>query len=606
MPDNNQQAKIAEDETCLMDFEGSAPFIRVTPGTNDSAAIQDALTAAGGKSWVILEGTYTLNAPITAGSAKILSKNAILNVTHTGQALTFTGTLKTNALAAAGGYTQGRNYLLMRSTEGIAAGDIVRFISTTELYHPSRNYYYKGSSVIVSKVASDRIYFAERLPYSITSVNTVEVYSPANVRLEGKLNLINTQAAVPANSMGMKLERCVHSYIEGVFVDGFDTNITPRYCVGVTFKECETGRAWYSGTGTSYGFCTMSSNNVIYDTCKTRTGRHGHAGGGYEPIDMIYFKNCSFYAEPEGAQYSFDLHDNTIRSTFENCDFDSFNVIGNVIMRNCTAYHLEKTASSFKSGDDYEKCSYVFDTLKLPNGGQLSLTGYAQSGGTWTMNKISSITLRNIHSKASVQFNLRAADYHTSMPMQYIENVIVENCTNVAVLMKDTIKNLLIQNYQYLRDAVYLYQYPGAGQIQSVTVQNAYLAARYTGICLRNFKRATFANCTDFNGGYAAPRGVIHSEDAHVTFINCDFTHYTEGFQLTLGTKGVYTLIDSVAGFYGTPAGVALHLQVPILTGTAPPASIPQQIGQEYLDTSSKKLYKAFGTASSTDWVVQN
>lgn len=40
--------------------------------------------------------------------------------------------------------------------------------------------------------------------------------------------------------------------------------------------------------------------------------------------------------------------------------------------------------------------------------------------------------------------------------------------------------------------------------------------------------------------------------------------------------------------------------------GTAAPASTPAYVGQEFIDTTAKKVYKAVGTSSSSDWVVLN
>jgi hypothetical protein len=42
------------------------------------------------------------------------------------------------------------------------------------------------------------------------------------------------------------------------------------------------------------------------------------------------------------------------------------------------------------------------------------------------------------------------------------------------------------------------------------------------------------------------------------------------------------------------------------ITGTSAPATTPPALGVEYLDTTNKKLYKAFGTSSSADWVIMN
>lgn len=47
--------------------------------------------------------------------------------------------------------------------------------------------------------------------------------------------------------------------------------------------------------------------------------------------------------------------------------------------------------------------------------------------------------------------------------------------------------------------------------------------------------------------------------------------------------------------------------QVPnILTGTAPPTITPEFIGQEFIDTDAKIVYKATDTTGSTDWVALN
>ncbi len=43
-----------------------------------------------------------------------------------------------------------------------------------------------------------------------------------------------------------------------------------------------------------------------------------------------------------------------------------------------------------------------------------------------------------------------------------------------------------------------------------------------------------------------------------------------------------------------------------ISTGINVPDFIPNAIGDEYLDLTAKRLYKAFGTISSSDWILIN
>lgn len=44
----------------------------------------------------------------------------------------------------------------------------------------------------------------------------------------------------------------------------------------------------------------------------------------------------------------------------------------------------------------------------------------------------------------------------------------------------------------------------------------------------------------------------------------------------------------------------------PSFRGTAAPTTTPNFIGQEFFDTTNKKLYRAFGITSSADWVIMN
>lgn len=43
-----------------------------------------------------------------------------------------------------------------------------------------------------------------------------------------------------------------------------------------------------------------------------------------------------------------------------------------------------------------------------------------------------------------------------------------------------------------------------------------------------------------------------------------------------------------------------------ISTGTAAPTSTPEAVGEEYIDTKNKIVYKAVGTSSSSDWIAMN
>jgi len=56
----------------------------------------------------------------------------------------------------------------------------------------------------------------------------------------------------------------------------------------------------------------------------------------------------------------------------------------------------------------------------------------------------------------------------------------------------------------------------------------------------------------------------------------------------------------------GDGTNISLETKIEPLKGTAAPTTVPVFLGQEYLDTTNKKMYKAFGKTASTDWVLLN
>ena len=69
----------------------------------------------------------------------------------------------------------------------------------------------------------------------------------------------------------------------------------------------------------------------------------------------------------------------------------------------------------------------------------------------------------------------------------------------------------------------------------------------------------------------------------------------TEVLVTSLPAGTVYTATTNSAGWQKKP-----------LIGTAAPAVIPEYVGQVHLDTVNKKEWRAFGTASTADWVALN
>ena len=66
---------------------------------------------------------------------------------------------------------------------------------------------------------------------------------------------------------------------------------------------------------------------------------------------------------------------------------------------------------------------------------------------------------------------------------------------------------------------------------------------------------------------------------------------------------GAFINRNNKGSFLGTPAQKWTDSNS---TGTAAPTTTPAFIGQEFIDTTNKKAYKAMGTTSSPDWILLN
>jgi hypothetical protein len=521
-----------------------------------TARLQDALNNTDGVEWIVLDGDYNVNAQLTGFRANIISRNARLLFSNAGDGLHFAGKKRAVTLTAQGGYTQGRNYLLVQGTAGVSQGDLLHFYSTSDLYNSSRSYYYKGSNLLIDKIASDRFYFAEGLPYDISAVDLVEAYEPGRVRILGNLRIQNT-GALPNGVTGLMLMYCADSIIDGVMADNFDTCISATRSTGVKFINCRTRRAYYTGTGQSYGFMVASANKITYENCHTLTGRHGFASGGWETCHDIHIRNCSFFSEAESGSRSFDMHNNMVNALVENTECDSFQLFGNIVFKNFTVHGREIAISLLAQADFYERASYSFDGLTVFNGARIEVGSYAQSGGSITgINKIGAISVRN--AKGNLPWYLKCDSRgYGGAGIATVRAVSIQDSVQMGFLFGDHVDGCTLTNMIMEADATMIVQTKSDALLKSCVIQACKFPARYLAVSITNALRLSFISCHDQSTGNAAPRFAIAGPNTHVAFINSQFNNLSEGIDLSVNT---YMNIGSSYSFYGTPVGTALTL----------------------------------------------
>jgi hypothetical protein len=98
----------------------------------------------------------------------------------------------------------------------------------------------------------------------------------------------------------------------------------------------------------------------------------------------------------------------------------------------------------------------------------------------------------------------------------------------------------------------------------------------------------------DFNNSTITSEVVVSAYNPNVAlnhkYIDCSFTNVS----FTSKTSDtIYKQSD-------------INILANPLSGSGAPSVVPSKLGQEYYDTTNKKVYKAFGTASASDWVILN
>jgi hypothetical protein len=187
---------------------------------------------------------------------------------------------------------------------GVVAGDIVQ-ITSTDLFNPTRAYYYKGELCRVASVAGNTINVDTPLydGYAAATTTVKKLIAP-RIIVEGLRTIGNS------NQVGV-----IVKYARDV---EFSSNRTTgfRYACGYLWY-CYNAAAWgntardfwYAGTGTSYGLGITSSQHVAVFANSIHGGRHAITGGGNEPCrDVTVYGNS--VSNVVGVEQAIDAHGN--------------------------------------------------------------------------------------------------------------------------------------------------------------------------------------------------------------------------------------------------------------------------------------------------------
>lgn len=279
-------------------------------GSDDTAKIQAAIDAASpGQPVYFPAATYKVATSISSTTGKdlhlIFAEGAVLDgSSSTAATLVTLGGTVGSGIALGADVSRGATSISVPG-HTFVAGDIIR-IQSTDIWNPTRAYYYKGEIARVQAVSGDTVYVDTALYDSYTAATTSAYrYSGGRVRIDG-LRMIRA-----SNQAGLTVQYAHDVVLNGVDVRGAnERDIYLLECFNVGLVNCNTYGTYYTGAGTAYGLVMGSCQHVKVSEGYFVGGRHGIAIGGTFPNRDLKFFGVDIDNDGASGINAFDAHGN--------------------------------------------------------------------------------------------------------------------------------------------------------------------------------------------------------------------------------------------------------------------------------------------------------
>lgn len=284
--------------------------------TDDTTALQaaiDAMASVGGVLWLSAGRTYRITSAVSKTFAdnidiKIIGNGARIDATAiaAGTAIAIGGSRVSNT-PLGGNVSKNSDTFTVTNAAGIAAGRIL-LITSTDLWNPTRVYYYKGELALVEDISGVTItnhkplydgYAAATTTVHLLNMPTVEV---SGIEIECDDDITALQILYARNPV-VKNCRVHGSRYAGIYVG---------YCLGGVAEGNFVYDVWNGlVTGTSYGISVGTGQGFRVTGNTINGARHAITGGGFEPTrELLYANNICRNSTLENVAASIDLHGN--------------------------------------------------------------------------------------------------------------------------------------------------------------------------------------------------------------------------------------------------------------------------------------------------------
>jgi len=385
--------------------------------------------------------TYICDEPLSLSHNErpifLEGNGATILARHNGCALRFSGNtrIKTHLLSD---YQAGAKTIQLASTLGVQPGDTLRLVSS-ELYCTSRPYYFLGGNVEVVGIDGNTLLLSHALPFDLKKSNTnATIYKPVVIQIQN-LNIIRYKEPDSAEQYGIELVHACHSGISHVYVDKFCVGISVKNSVDCKIQNCTTGKSIFPGTPTSYGILNNSSTEINIENCNTRSGRHGIAVGGQEPVFNTFIRRCLINNESE-SQAALDSHENCYNMEVWDSDLYRISMNGNITLKNCRMLGKSKNLFDIGYHEDFQRANYYFINCLFHDQAIIRSISYSQQPSP-TRKYIGRILIENCRGIGNISLNLQSTYSYGSI-QGIVDQVIIKDSGKIRISAKDRIQHL--------------------------------------------------------------------------------------------------------------------------------------------------------------------
>lgn len=429
-------------------------------------------------------------------------------------------------------YTAGDSTLTVDDVTGVSIGDHISVVSTT-LFNTERLNWFRGGNCIVTQVEGLVVSISMPFPFDMTAASLQDDGSTFGIAftvpkyLKLKNITIRNSVTLPNGTVGVLLSKDVNSKLENVIVDNYGfACINFLRSVNSVVDQCETQRAFFTGSSTSYGLLLQSTTNSLTINSTISGGRVGLDTGGNEPTYNTTVENC-FLTSSERI-FGFSNHQQAYSNNIRNCEIFGLKVVGHTTVENCKIARNTGITDNLFIGvaENPEDNSYVFDQCVFLQDPVIRMQGDATEATT-TRIHVGLLKIINCTGPARVVMDLEAG-FGAPITAE-IQKLMIENSDNISVDLNDNVSQLVLKDLTYSDDSQFLTQ-DTKGTIGTCLIDNCILAERVQVINIFDFNEFRMNNCSgvDISGSGSifldSATGVARIQSSDLSGFTSDIT----------------------------------------------------------------------------------